>query len=94
MVLAPLPDAGYGRRLQERGIMTGKHFEAIAKALRDAYHLGETSQTDTEITFVSDRPTWERLVKSLADVCAETNPRFNRGKFISACYPEAKNNED
>ena len=74
--------------------MTGKHFEAIAKALRDAYHLGETRQIDTEITFVSNRPTWERLVESLADVCAQTNPRFNRKKFVSACHPGAKNNED
>jgi len=70
-------------------IMTSKHFVAIAKAMRDAYH-----SLSLDSNFVSNRPTWERLVKSLADVCANTNPRFNRKKFVSACYPEAKNNED
>jgi hypothetical protein len=53
--------------------MTRKHFVAIAasmKALRDS-----TEDSDS----VDD------AARAIADVCAESNSRFNRARFLKAC---------
>jgi hypothetical protein len=52
--------------------MTSKHFEAIAKVLRD--HRPSTIDAD-----------WYKLIDAMADTCAEANPRFDRSRFITAC---------
>jgi len=52
--------------------MTRKHFEAIAKVLRD----NRSSTNDAD---------WYNLVSAMADACAETNPNFDRSRFITAC---------
>ena len=54
--------------------MTKKHFEALANALASA-----RPNTDAP-----DRPTWDTLLDRIAHVCATTNPRFDRGRFMRA----------
>jgi hypothetical protein len=49
--------------------MSRKHFEAIAKAIK-------------EITNADER---KRAAEILASVCAASNPRFNRSRFLNAC---------
>lgn len=53
--------------------MTRKHFVAIAEAMREL--RDETEDTDSV----------DRASKALADVCAESNSRFNRARFLQAC---------
>jgi len=52
--------------------MTKKHFNALAKALRA--HQGSMLNN-----------THEQLSRSVADICTEANPRFNREAFLLAC---------
>ena len=64
--------------------MTSKHFIIMAKALRNAY---PTEDKQTRGKKLDALDAWIELVDSLATVCKEINPQFNRGKFLSACYP-------
>jgi hypothetical protein len=76
--------------------LTRKHFEAIAKVMRE-HHPGEVTYTGgrTLPSSMADRERlaheaqlWRGIVRSLADMCAESNtPQFQSGKFMSACYP-------
>ena len=68
--------------------MTRKHYEKVAKALRD-YHLeivhglGEShQQTNGKLDTVQD------IGNILADIFQADNPRFDRGRFLSACVPD------
>jgi len=61
--------------------MTSKHFIIMAKALRNAY------PTEDKQTRGKKLDVWMEVVDSLATMCKEINPQFNRGKFLSACYP-------
>ena len=56
--------------------MTRKHFEAIAHALK-------VERPDSIAK--AERITWERIVRTMADVCASTNGAFDRGRFYAAC---------
>lgn len=56
--------------------MTRKDYELIAKALRQEIDAA-CSCNDCHIK--------RRMVKSLATVLQEDNPRFNPDKFIKAC---------
>jgi hypothetical protein len=49
--------------------MSRKHFKAIAAAI-------------AAILDPSDR---RRIAEALADVCRESNPRFDRARFLAAC---------
>jgi hypothetical protein len=53
--------------------MSRKHFQAIANAIRAITNLEERRRT----------------AELLAAVCAASNPRFNRGRFLNACGVEA-----
>ncbi len=64
--------------------MTRKHFRAIAKLLKEHYPGVDATPTYTVPALYS----WVELVRSVADMCAETNPRFDRERFITACYPD------
>lgn len=57
-------------------MMTRKHFEAIAKALKDSRPLSGTQ---------GQRNTWEQCAVNLAGVCREGNPRFDTARFLEAC---------
>ena len=62
--------------------MSKKDFELIAKVLRD--ELGYTRETDDTV----ERETTERVIRNLAARFASnltnTNPRFDRERFIGA----------
>lgn len=55
--------------------MSRKHFEALAAALRESKPLAEQSALLQ----------WQLDVAKVSDVLAESNPRFDRGKFLDAC---------
>lgn len=58
--------------------MTRKDYELIAKAIRscpEAWLFPEAA---------------EQLVQSLANALASTNARFNHNRFVDACRPLAK----
>ena len=61
--------------------MTRKHFEAVAEAIREEKKI-------------NDRHTWlgcgrwdatKRIANNLANVFAQTNDRFDRARFMTAC---------
>jgi len=51
--------------------MTRKHFEALAKA------LGETSPYGVLVAR-------DDIAEAIADICADTNPLFDRERFLDA----------
>ena len=57
--------------------MTRKHFIALARALNDARPIMHDG-TDYY-------KGWFRCVNAIADVCAQTNARFDRARFLAAC---------
>jgi hypothetical protein len=63
--------------------MTRKHFRQIADALRYMRKIEiddvETSATGVRVVKFSS------VVDALAGILAESNPRFNRDKFLEAC---------
>ena len=59
--------------------MTKKDYELIAKAITDSRYLGEhalTEEYQRAINYVTLR---------IAGVLADTNPRFDSTRFLSAC---------
>lgn len=58
--------------------MTRKHYEAIARIIRDA----EASQ------FKTKAGTLAYVTLALADMLAQDNPRFDRTRFFEACGRE------
>ena len=64
--------------------MTKKHFEALAAALFEAReHTGHNASWDDGVD-----AQWLKDVAVVADVCATTNPRFDRARFLAACGVE------
>jgi hypothetical protein len=57
--------------------VTRKHFVAIAKALAEIRAKAE-----------ADKHTCELVSRALADVFAESNPAFDRARFVAACVKE------
>ena len=55
--------------------MTRKHFEAIAAVLK-------SRQNDPDKTV---RATAAGIARDMTVVLAETNPRFDRNRFLTAC---------
>ncbi len=51
--------------------MTQKDFELIARAVKDLPLLNQTAQ--------------EYVAQTFAEYLSETNPRFDRDKFLKAC---------
>ncbi len=65
-------------------MMTRKHFEAIAAAVRDAQ--GVSGNTGDDLTV--ERATLHRVAHALADACRRENPQLDRGRFLRACGVE------
>ena len=57
--------------------MTKKDFEALARAFASVKPTPNTSNPAESL--------WEQAVEAVADVCQESNPRFNRSRFFAAC---------
>lgn len=62
---------GRGAELQHR------HFCFIADMLKNAGGFGETEGVQEE--------QWQRIVDQFADACAQSNPKFDRARFLKAC---------
>lgn len=58
--------------------MTKRHFEAIARMLREQ---GETLADPTQAADIAHRD----LVDGMASYFADQNPRFDRERFLTAC---------
>lgn len=66
--------------------MTKKDFEAIASALKDGREALRSAEDDADAATERMRSqVFDSMSRSLADVCAKTNPRFNRSRFLAAC---------
>jgi len=57
-------------------IMTRKHFEAIAKTVRDVAAVADTPEARAAVVLMAER---------LADDFAGFNSNFNRRRFLQAC---------
>ena len=56
--------------------MTRKHFNAIAEEL-------QTIRNDLKSREALDA--LDRTAKDIANICTETNPRFDKARFLQAC---------
>jgi hypothetical protein len=60
-------------------MMTRKDFEAIAKAVRNATDEAVACEMGDELTGIN------MVVRHLAIMCAESNERFDKDRFLRAC---------
>lgn len=67
--------------------MTKKDYELIASVLNGAYQ-DAANGTEEDLIFML-----ESVIKPMADELGDTNPRFDRKRFIEACTGEAFNDE-
>lgn len=63
--------------------MTRKHFKLIAEALKDS----EPSPSFFESGAIFDeaKAQWIRSCKSVASVLGQTNPSYDKNRFLDAC---------
>ena len=68
--------------------MTKKHFEALAAALADCKPiLSNDGSLNTALRF-GEVQIWLDSVRSVATVCAQFSPKFDRARFFKACGVE------
>jgi hypothetical protein len=60
-------------------MMTRKHFEAIAAAVKEVRDVPRIHYTRLEKEIL------DRMSGKLADVCAGSNGNFDKGRFLRAC---------
>lgn len=63
--------------------MSRKNYVAIAAAVKGVWSHAKKYDTDGSLSELS-----EEFVIALADVFADDNPRFDRGKFKDTCVPD------
>lgn len=64
--------------------MTKKHFAAFAAQIKAQYALPHDAGWNAEqSTFY--RAALAAIARSFADMAKQTNPRFDRGRFMDAC---------
>jgi hypothetical protein len=68
--------------------MTRKHFEAIAKIIRDAAAVPAFQYPHQREYFDGQVAAVEFITEDLADYFATVNPNFDRERFIRACQPD------
>jgi len=59
--------------------MTKKHFEAMAAAFVEVRAIQDIQES------AEARAALDMLAMTLSRTCAESNPRFDKGRFIRAC---------
>lgn len=76
--MAPHCGAGEDVESREEKVMTKKHFQALADALKSVRDdaMGKT---------VSQYEIWEECCAAISAVCGDHNPRFDRSRFLTAC---------
>ena len=57
--------------------MTKKHFNRIAHALQQAKPVSTFDEGAME--------SWRDLCRDIASICADSNPNFDRQRFMTAC---------
>ena len=60
--------------------MTRKHFIALAKALNVGRVPPGQTFTSADVNRMQDE-----TARAIAHVCAQTNPLFDRARFLAAC---------
>jgi hypothetical protein len=65
--------------------MTRRHFELIAKVLREQYLYNSDIGPDDEVVVPIDG-----LVRAFVEKLTQTNSNFDREKFMKACYGETE----
>lgn len=61
--------------------MSKKHFNDLAARL---YRLKPKENEECQLT-AELLIQWQKMVKEMADFCAEHNSNFKRGQFLTAC---------
>ena len=67
--------------------MTKKDFEKIAGAIKDARDAVGPNPDRPFLTMTI----FDSLSRTIADVCATTNPKFQRMRFLTACGVDTAN---
>jgi hypothetical protein len=62
--------------------MSKAHFELLAETVSN---LPSREWAHEDATGLVDCVSWEDLLSALADMCASTNPAFDRSRFLDAC---------
>lgn len=70
--------------------MSKKHFESVAKAIRELYialDIRETPHQSVEDNMITTAKLFgiRYTAEALADGFADANPRFDRIRFLAAC---------
>lgn len=71
--------------------MTKRHFQALAEALgkiKPAAPDGVGPLSDVAMAHRQAVREWGQAVSAVADVCADSNGRFDRRRFLAACDAE------
>ena len=68
-------------RVGEGRLMTKKHFKALAGELK----YRKPCKIAKPRGYSARLEAWESVVEGVAGVCATFNPRFDRGRFLTAC---------
>jgi hypothetical protein len=68
-------------------MLTKQHFETIAAVLKSTkpeaaeYDIFEAKRTAPQAAFLQ----WQQIVTAMANRFEQMNPRFQRGRFYTAC---------
>ena len=71
--------------------MTKKDFEKIAGAIKDARDALQPDGDSLLSIRGRHNQVFDSLSRTIADVCATTNPRFQRMRFLTACGVDTAN---
>lgn len=63
--------------------LTRKHFQSLAAALRSTKPTIEQCGYSEALALATEH--WAHTCRAIANVCATTNPQFDRAKFLAAC---------
>ena len=71
--------------------VTRKHYEQVAQALQDYYSKTRGLFPDHQETKWLKLETLADITEIMANIFEADNPRFDRGRFLSACVPNKMN---
>lgn len=65
--------------------MSRKHFEIVARAIKDARPLRKGSTDISVVVIAGHHAALDNAADFLADAFQAENPRFDRARFLAAC---------